>query len=77
MILFRFHLLDEDEDEDSFQFLVRANNICEWAWKIYFKLTMVSVVIGFIVSNTISVVLCYIKYGSFDANNSYHAMALR
>lgn len=60
-----------DENEDSFKFLVEANEKSEWLWQFYFKFMIITC------SNTaflsaLSAFTCYFKYGKFDGQFLYH-----
>lgn len=60
-----------DANEDSFNFLMQANEKSEWLWKFYFKFMIITC------SNTaflsaLSAFTCYFKYGKFDEKFLYH-----
>lgn len=66
-----------DEREESFFFLAQTNNTCEWLWKIYFQAGLAIQFLACFVPNVISVLSCYINYGSFKANHVFHGLILR
>lgn len=66
-----------DEIDESFGFLTRTNNMCEWIWNMYLKWTVIMMLILLTVTHVVSIVLCYIKYGSFDADHVFHTNFLR
>lgn len=60
-----------DKDEGSFRFLARANNKCEWIWRLYFERILGVLGLNHLFASVISVLLCYYNYGKFDRNHLY------
>lgn len=56
---------NSDEKRETFRFLVRTNNKCEWMWQLFFKIIISSILFE-IVLCTVALVICYINHGSFN-----------
>lgn len=60
------------ENDDSFRYLARANNISELIWKAFFKV----VIVGFPAIDVVvaigSVVMCWIHHETLDAEYFFH-----
>lgn len=59
------------EDLASYTFLMRANNISEWLWPIYFKLILLA---GFSSASlaVISTLICGFSHDSIETKYLYH-----
>lgn len=66
-----------DGKDDSFRYLTRTNDTCEWLWGKYLKIIPVAFFFVCMPVNVISVLTCYSKHGSFDADYVYHGGLLR
>lgn len=66
----KFHL-HLDKNEDSFRFLMQANNTSERMWSIYVK-CLVFALSNAILSAIGSIIVCYLKNGEFDVTHLYH-----
>lgn len=73
---FDFFLLKLDQNEDSFAFLIEANNKSEWLWSVYFKYLMGGFFANMMVAAIISGALCYILSGHLDVDILYHPYKL-
>lgn len=65
-----------DKNEESFHFLVQANNTSEWMWKTYFKYVMAGFSISSILVCAGSTTICYVTKGDFDPEHVYHVLKL-
>lgn len=59
-----------DENEVASRYLVRANNLSEWLWTIFFKY-MKFWVSCLVATSLVSVLYCYLTRGNFNANHYY------
>lgn len=66
-----------DENDDSFRFLARTNNTCEWISKLFLKASIVNVCVTVIVTSAMSVLSSYIKYGSFNTDHVHRTVPMR
>lgn len=60
-----------DADEESQQFLMKANDKSEWIWRSYFKL-MIYALISIPIVSAGSVLISYMLRGTYDNNYLYH-----
>lgn len=65
-----------DENETSFQHLERANNQCEWMWKIYINFTLF-VFFNTIIVAVISALFTWMWTNEFDVKLFYRPFQLR
>lgn len=64
------------ENEDSFCYLIRANNKSEWIWKIFFKYILAGFAISTVTVCTGSMIICYLAKGHFDSKSVYHVLKI-
>lgn len=65
-----------DENDDSFQFLARANSKCEWIWKMYIKLVLFGFPSTTFLAAAASVAICWLAKGNFDAKYLFYPLKL-
>lgn len=61
-----------DANGESFVFLKKINQKCEWMWQIYLKYVLGGFVVSVISMASISVIICFIVKGEFDEGSAYH-----
>lgn len=66
--LFSFDL---DKNAESIEFLMRANEKCEWMWKVYFIFGMGGYCADLILTAMTSILLCFHRYGTLDTQHLY------
>lgn len=74
-IFYNSNVLNLGATLDSFRFLAEANGRGEYAWALYFKY-MIASIINLIMLPLASVILCWLTYGNYDANHVYHPLNL-
>lgn len=62
MIRLIFSILDANEEE-SFRFLVQANETGQRYWTIFVKYFLPGIIANFGINGIISILLCWYKYG--------------
>lgn len=55
-----------DKQKESIRYMTRADQICEWLWKICFKYLAVGVMVVLILASFGSVYLCWFNNGHLD-----------
>lgn len=63
--------MNSDENENSFRFLVRVNNMCEWMDSIYIKYIIVHAV-AVVMPCFISVVYGWLRNEHLNAEDWFH-----
>lgn len=63
-----FFLRNLDKNNESFRFLELADKKGKSSWEIYFKYLVCGILIYSIIAPIISVILCHINQGHFDAD---------
>lgn len=73
--LYSYKILNLDKNEETYQFLLKVDNLCNWLWEMYFYM-MGCYFISSMMMCAISVVVCNYLTGSFDANHVLHPFRL-
>lgn len=66
------YLWNLDQNEDSFQYLALANSTSEWLWKMYSKFMICGFVIAHVTIAVTCLLACWLIWGEFNPNYSYH-----
>lgn len=61
-----------DENLESFPLLARANNISEWMWKMYFKVTAFALIMNFAVAPPMFILFNWLTHQDLNVENFYH-----
>lgn len=75
ILLWSFHWIFLDKHTDAYPFLVRANNISEWMWSLFFKCLKFIFYVSALVS-ILSVILSWLINGTFNADNLYRPLKI-
>lgn len=61
-----------DEEHDSIELLVQANNKIEWMWTLYFKYFLIASGFSVILMTIASVFLCWLLNENCNTIHFYH-----
>lgn len=73
IVLFTFFpKLNPGENDETFRFLARANNMSETIWKYYIKITFIVLPIETFGLCIISILICFWLHGHFDTKHLFY-----
>lgn len=64
--------MNSGANDESFHFLVQANDVSELIWKYYLKFIFIAFPALTLAVSAVSVVVCFWVYGRFDTKYLYY-----